>query len=143
VEEEKIMKTSDIETILIEAQEEGQGVYRCGTLGHPNAGRKIVNSLKDIDTPLRCSRPRCFGGGYDFRSIIHNMAHAGETEKEGSISCEGHEASPKGKRKYKMCLNTLRYKATLTYRQDTDSAASDSTSLSPSVRSALLKFHPE
>jgi hypothetical protein len=122
------VKKREIETILIEAKEAGQGVYTPGAWVYNStyAGKIIVSSLDRIKTPLSCSRPRCHGGGYDFRGIVDEMARNGDTEREGSIPCHGNEASPKGKRKDKSCLNTLTYKITLTFRQE---EANDSTIL--------------
>lgn len=107
-----------IKSIRIEAEESGQGVYKHGILGHQNAGKKCLTSLQDVQHRIPCARPHCYGGGYDFHFIVQQMVDNYETEGEGSLFCKGHEASPKGVKKYKKCMNALDYKISIIYDED-------------------------
>jgi hypothetical protein len=65
---------------------------------------------------LPCSNPSCRRRGYEIDLVLSEMRHAGETVKEGSLSCPGDEGSPKGKRIGNECPNSVRYKLTVKYK---------------------------
>lgn len=79
-----------------------------------------VKSFYDIDHPPRpfkdCDNPLCYNGGFNIGQILKYMVTKKETEEENTISCQGYEGSPKGRRKYGPCFNLFKYKIKIKYK---------------------------
>lgn len=65
-----------------------------------------------------CSNPLCYNGGVAIGSIIRNMTFSRQTEYEETRMCQGHEGSPKGRKRYGPCDNSFRVKIALTYKDE-------------------------
>jgi hypothetical protein len=50
------------------------------------------------------------------------MVRQGKTEEEKTESCQGYEGSAKGRRRYGSCLNSIKMKVIITYRESASGA---------------------
>src|SRR5687767_6765746 len=73
--------------------------------------RTITLTEQDFSHAVNCSNPVCYGGGVEVGWFIHDMVRAGKTEDSTSKSCQGYEGSPKGKKRYRSCMNFFRVHA--------------------------------
>jgi len=98
-----------IQELKIEVTERGKGVKP--------AGNTYYYDLDNFPGEyIDCSNPMCYGGGFSIGFILHSMVSKGETERETTVSCQGYEGSPKGRRKYGPCFNYFQVKITIKYR---------------------------
>lgn len=67
---------------------------------------------------IDCSNPLCYNGGFSIGRIIRRMVCNRETKQEGSEICQGYEGSPKGRRKYRDCLNFFKYTVIIKYKNN-------------------------
>lgn len=74
---------------------------------------------------VRCSNPYCNRGGYEIDMDVHNLIRENAESREFRKACRGDEGSPKGRRIGRRCLNYLRYRITLEYKQQNQSAGAD------------------
>jgi len=65
---------------------------------------------------IDCSNPLCYNGGFSIGRVLREMIRNKEMEKEGSEICKGYEGSPKGRRRYRNCLNFFKYKVKIKYK---------------------------
>ena len=72
-----------------------------------------IHSVRQQGGLVRCGNPFCRQGGYEMDFDIHDMIHDGVSERVGHKMCEGSEGSPKLRRIYKKCFNSINYKITL------------------------------
>jgi hypothetical protein len=70
----------------------------------------------DIPENIPCANPRCRQGGFSLRTILMTLTGSREESYEGEFSCNGHEGTPKGRRKGDPCGNSLKFTLTLTYK---------------------------
>ena len=79
-----------------------------------------IKSFYDIKNPpgpfIDCDNPFCYNGGFNIGNILKYMIVRKETEEENTISCQGYEGSPKGRRKDDDCLNQFNYKIKIKYK---------------------------
>jgi hypothetical protein len=97
----------EIEEIRVEVQETGYG-----TPNYMGVYDKRVGEFVD------CSNSQCYNGGVSVGHIIREMVRERETDREASAICRGNEASPKGRRVYRKCLNQFSLKISLTYKTE-------------------------
>ena len=70
---------------------------------------------------INCSNPRCYNGGSNIGEILRGMVGQRSTSyRDARIPCQGYEGSPKGRRKYGMCMNVFRVEVTITYRPEAE-----------------------
>jgi hypothetical protein len=69
--------------------------------------REQVYSKPSIPRVIPCPNPRCQQGGYDLTAIIITMEHERNTKFSAHYSCNGHEGTPKGRRKGNPCMNSV------------------------------------
>lgn len=93
------------------------GISRCG--GHA-PGDFVLTDKSRIGEYLSCSNPLCYKGGIKIGWTLREMIRQRETEKEGSGECQGNEASPKGRKIYRKCMNFFKYKITIRYHEETE-----------------------
>lgn len=77
-----------------------------------------VLGIGHIGEYFDCINPICYGGGFSIGAILRQMVHDGETHKQGSKLCKGYEGSPKGRRKYRKCMESFRYSVELTFKSE-------------------------
>ena len=62
---------------------------------------------------VRCSNPGCQEGGFEIAYLLRRMIGLGQREQEGTLVCTGWEAEDRP------CVNTLRYRVSLRYKNNT------------------------
>ncbi len=70
----------------------------------------------NIPQTVGCLNSRCQQGGFQIRQKVYFMVESHETEGECEGGCDGHEGSPKGRRKGDPCTNYFRVKIQITYK---------------------------
>jgi hypothetical protein len=100
----------DLEDAIVEWEETGAG------LDEWSRGPHTV-SLRHRGGLLRCSNPLCRRGGFEVDLEVSLLRMKHETEKAGELWRPGDEGSPKGRRMGRRCLNRIKYKLTLKYRE--------------------------
>jgi hypothetical protein len=102
-----------IEDVQVQVEEEGylygfrQGKSTPKRYSPPNMGEYID-----------CSNPLCYKGGFSIGSILREMAKEKKTDLETSRTCQGYEGSPKGRRKYRECINHFDIKVHIKYKKE-------------------------
>ena len=101
----------EIKSLSISVEESGYGVHKGWETRHYS-----------LDTPpgefIDCSNPICYNGGFSICNVIRRMIQKKETHHEGSAICQGYEGSPKGRRKYRDCINYFKYVVDIEYRNE-------------------------
>lgn len=101
----------EIEDLRVEVEESGSGI----------GGRTRVHTYTIADLPgpyIDCSNVLCYNGGFSIESILRDMVSKRQAELESGRSCQGYEGSPKGKKKYRDCLNWFKIKVSLKYKNE-------------------------
>ena len=72
-------------------------------------------SESNILAKINCANPQCQQGGYEVQQFLDALVHAKETESEQTWHCNGHEGSPKGRRKGDPCMNYIKFTISIDY----------------------------
>lgn len=100
-----------IKKLEIRAEESGYGVYG-----------EFNTRYYNIDNPpgefIDCSNPVCYNGGFSIGEILREMVRHKKTHHEGMKLCQGYEGSPKGRRRYRSCINHWKVTVDLEYYTD-------------------------
>ena len=97
----------EIASLSGKVEEDGDGVSSLLRVRHLSKG---TGEFFD------CSNPRCYNGGFSLGSILRSMVASGATHKEDTLFCQGYEGSPKGRRRYRDCMNSFRVAVNVEYR---------------------------
>ena len=109
----------EIKDIKVVCREIGYGVSRYS--------RKSTYALPTIPGEyVDCSNPLCYNGGFSLGEILREMVRNRQTHFEGSRICQGYEGSPKGRRKYRDCLNSWNIEVDITYHEEETTEESNS-----------------
>lgn len=100
----------DIEDFDIEVTEDGRDMIGRGPR------RRVYRKSDPPGEFVDCSNPSCYDGGVSIGSLLRTMVFTRETEHQSNHICQGYEGSPKGRRRYRSCLNRFEVKITLTYK---------------------------
>ncbi len=98
----------EIEDVSVVVEEQGDGVSKWTSTR--SYGKSSVGEYID------CSNPLCYNGGFSIGSILREMVRNKDTHKEASEGCRGYEGSPKGRRKYRDCMNYFKIKIDIKYK---------------------------
>ena len=79
---------------------------------------RVQHLGKDTGEYFDCSNPLCYNGGFSLGDILRSMIASRDTHKEDTRFCQGYEGSPKGRRRYRDCMNSFRIKVDIEYRDD-------------------------
>ncbi|MYG13168.1 MAG: hypothetical protein F4171_10280 [Gammaproteobacteria bacterium] len=109
-----IAKKSDFDAAFPEianlsgtVEEDGDGV----------SSRLRVRHLgKDTGEYFDCSNPLCYNGGFSLGNLLRSMVGSRATHKQDTLFCQGYEGSPKGRRRYRDCMNSFRIAIDIEYR---------------------------
>ena len=86
-----------------------------GVKRHGNPQR--VYTLRNLPGEyIDCNESLCYNGGFSIGEILRDMVSAGETERKENRICKGYHGSPKGRRKYKDCLNFFQIQVQIQYK---------------------------
>ena len=96
--------------VRVEVTETGDGVYA--------DYQPSVYTEQRLGEFIDCHNPQCYGGGFSIGSVLGSMVAKGETDREESSGCKGHEGSPKGRRKYRDCWNRFKVKVHIEYKDE-------------------------
>ncbi len=96
-----------IDTIIVEVEEEGEGVFA--------EINKQIYRKNDLGEFIDCSNSICYNGGFSIGQIIRQMVSEERTDLETSKICQGFEGSPKGRNRYRSCLNRFKIGVHINY----------------------------
>ena len=97
-----------IEDVVVEVKESGHGIRR---------DNRRVYRKPYLGEYIDCSNPICYNGGFSIGAILREMVRNRQAELETSKICQGYEGSPKGKRKYRDCVNFFKIKVSVKYKE--------------------------
>lgn len=69
---------------------------------------------------ISCANPRCQQGGYELQWILEGIISNRDTHYENIFHCNGHEGSPKGRRKGDRCGNYIKISIELAYKDENE-----------------------
>lgn len=72
----------------------------------------------NLPAKIPCSNPKCQQGGYELQWIIDGIVRGRDTYYENTYHCNGHEGTPKGRRKGDPCCNYIDIKIELEYKEE-------------------------
>lgn len=87
-----------------------------GDLSSP-AQREQQYSEHSVPRVIPCPNPRCQQGGYDLTSIIIAIEHGRIIKYSTRHTCNGHEGTPKGRRKGSSCMNFVELEITSEFNE--------------------------
>ncbi|OQB79347.1 MAG: hypothetical protein BWX88_04882 [Planctomycetes bacterium ADurb.Bin126] len=99
----------EIDSIRVTVTEDGYGV----TAGYNTR----TYSTSSIGEYVNCSNSLCYNGGFDLGSIIRQIVRERRTHAEEHRACQGYEGSPKGRRRYRSCINSFEIVVDITYKE--------------------------
>jgi hypothetical protein len=70
---------------------------------------------------IRCSNPICQQGGYELQTYLFALVDSKITKREWTEQCNGHEGSPKGRRKGETCCNYSKFTLSIEYKDESGS----------------------
>jgi hypothetical protein len=103
----------EIKDISIEVTEKGKGVM-------PEFNTMIYSN--NIGEFINCSNDVCYNGGFSIGEIIREMIASGQSELDTTKKCQGYEGSPKGRKRYRSCLNYFKIKVSIIYKEESNDA---------------------
>ena len=101
----------EIASLSIVVEEDGHGVREWNRVRHYG-----MNVGEFVD----CSNSLCYNGGFSIGEILREMVRKKETHKEETAICKGYEGSPKGRRKYRNCINSFDITVDITYKEESE-----------------------
>ena len=103
----------EIVSLRMEISQSGEGTY--------DWDKNVVYTLENPPGEyIDCRNRICYNGGISIGSILRSMVHSKKTYEEGFQKCQGYEGSPKGRRKYRICVNSFEYKIQIEYKTEGD-----------------------
>lgn len=98
-----------IDDVTVEVKERGKGVFLDGISRYKKGF---------IGEYIDCSNSLCYNGGFSIGHILREMIDQKQTDLETSKSCQGYEGSPKGRRRYRICVNSFKIKVHIKYKEE-------------------------
>ena len=99
-----------IESVRMEIKEIGSHEYR--KRGISVYTKETFREYHD------CTNTLCYNGGFSMGQIVREMIQDNKTHWEGNKICQGYEGSPKGRRKYRKCVNMWSIKVDIEYKKE-------------------------
>ena len=97
-----------IEDVKIVVEEDGKDVRDWNRKSHYG---------RDVGEFIDCSNLICYGGGFSIGSILRDMVRENKTHAEERKFCKGYEGSPKGRDKYRDCINSFKVTVDIIYKE--------------------------
>lgn len=98
-----------IEDVKVEIEEGGHGIY--------SEFRNRFRTKGSLGEYIDCSNPLCYNGGFSIGEILREMVRAKQSDLETSKLCQGYEGSPKGRRRYRRCMNFFKIKVQIKFKE--------------------------
>lgn len=98
-----------IEDVSVEVEEYGRGV----TLEF----NRLIYKKGEIGEYINCRNPLCYNGGFSIGEILREMVRNKQVDSVTSKLCQGYEGSPKGRKRYKPCMNGFKVKVHIKYKE--------------------------
>jgi len=116
-----------IEDMQIEVIEKTAGIY--SWLAEDGGPRRYTMSNPPGEY-FNCSNPLCYNGGFSFGELIREMTREQKSALKAIRLCQGYEGSPKGRRKYRKCVNSFTVTIRVVYKaaQNTQGQITDENS---------------
>ena len=74
-----------------------------------------VYNESNLGEYIDCSNRFCYGGGFSIGQILREIVDKRQTHYEGMRVCKGYEGSPKGRRRYRSCVNSWKVTVDIEY----------------------------
>jgi hypothetical protein len=97
----------EIEDLKVVVEQDGHGIREYNKTRHYG---------KDVVEYIDCSNSLCYNGGFSIGGILRDMVRNRETHREDLALCQGYEGSPKGRRRYRSCINSFQFKIDIKYK---------------------------
>lgn len=101
----------EIEDVKVEVTESGEGLTQFN--------RERIYSKRTLRGEyIDCHNPMCYNGGFGIGEIIRDMIRNKQAELVTYKTCQGYEGSPKGRRRYRSCVNSFNIKVIIKYKEN-------------------------
>jgi hypothetical protein len=70
---------------------------------------------KTLGEYINCSNRHCYNGGFSIGQILREMVQQKKSHDETTRICQGYEGSPKGKKRYRSCVNYFKISVDIEY----------------------------
>ena len=104
----------EIEDVKVEVTESGEGTTQLNR-------ERIYRKQTFPGEYINCHNPMCYNGGFSIGEIIRDMIKNKQAELATYKMCQGYEGSPKGRRRYRSCVNSFDTKVTIKYKEEKNS----------------------
>jgi len=104
----------EIEDVKVEVTESGEGITQLNR-------ERIYGKQTFPGEYINCPNPMCYNGGFSIGEIIRDMIRNKQAELVTYKMCQGYEGSPKGRRRYRSCVNSFDIKVTIKYKEEKNS----------------------
>ncbi len=101
----------EIEDIKVEVTESGEGTTQANR-------ERIYRKQTFPGEYTDCHNPMCYNGGFSIGEIIRDMIRNKQAELTTYKMCQGYEGSPKGRRRYRSCVNSFDINVTIKYKEE-------------------------
>lgn len=101
----------EIKSVVVDVEERGYGIHQWNT--------KSRYTEKTLGEHINCHNPICYNGGFSIGSILREMVRTKQTALSKKYEgCQGYEGSPKGKRRYRSCINHFDLSVQIVYNKE-------------------------
>lgn len=94
---------------------QGSGWYGAPRVFGTDDGKRVYTQ-ETAGEYIDCQNPVCYKGGFNLGEQLRDMGRTGETHREWTVGCQGYEGSPKGRKKYRSCLEHWQVVVDVTYK---------------------------
>lgn len=98
----------DVQSIRVDVRHHGDM-----NPAHQSVDRFDAGSLNPT---IRCVNPKCQQGGYNIEFTLSELLRSRSTSHSLRWHCDGHEGTPKGRRKGNPCMNFADIEFTVSYK---------------------------
>jgi len=103
-----------IATLRVETQ--GSGFFTTPRPFGRDDGKRVYTQ-ETAGEYIDCENPTCYNGGLNLGEHLREMLRTGATHHEWTAWCQGYEGSPKGRKRYRSCLEDWQIVVDVTYRE--------------------------